>query len=270
MERARDNSVGGLNFGVGHLQGVIGYSRRGMKSLPLDQIETVFLDAGNTLVSIDFAWVARELGALGLQVAVPALRRAEAAARPAVSARVAVTERTEGSSSFSFYIRAVLERLPQAPDAAEGERLARGLERVLVNPGNSDRLWCEVMPGVPEALERFRALGLQRIVVSNADGSVERGLTTAGLRLLLDDVVDSQVVGFEKPDRRIFDIALERSGARPETTLHVGDLYAADVVGARAAGCHALLLDPWGDWPDMGCAKLPDLSAVADALAGAR
>ena len=36
------------------------------------------------------------------------------------------------------------------------------------------------------------------------------------------------------PDPRFFDIALERSGARRETTIHVGDLYHVDVVGARA------------------------------------
>jgi putative hydrolase of the HAD superfamily len=106
--------------------------------------------------------------------------------------------------------------------------------------------------------------------VSNADGTVERGLTRAGLRGLLDDVVDSHVVGFEKPDPRIFAHALERSGAAPGTTLHVGDLYAADVVGARAAGLHALLLDPHGDWPPVDCARLPDVAALAHAIRSAR
>jgi FMN phosphatase YigB (HAD superfamily) len=36
---------------------------------------------------------------------------------------------------------------------------------------------------------------------------------------------------------------LERSGSRPETTLHVGDLYHVDVVGARNTGLRAMLLD---------------------------
>jgi ribonucleotide monophosphatase NagD (HAD superfamily) len=43
----------------------------------------------------------------------------------------------------------------------------------------------------------------------------------------------SAIVGCEKPDRRIFEQALRQSGARPEQTLHVGDLYHADVTGRR-------------------------------------
>jgi FMN phosphatase YigB (HAD superfamily) len=92
----------------------------------------------------------------------------------------------------------------------------------------------------------------------------------AGLHALLDEIVDSHLVGFEKPDPRIFAHALERSGAQPETTLHVGDLYAADVVGARAAGVHALLLDPHDDWPPVDCARLPNVPALARAIRAAR
>jgi len=241
-----------------------------MKRLPFDRFETVFLDVGNTLLTLDFAWVARELAALGMPVEVAALRRAEAAARPLVSGRIADTDRTEGEGAFRYVLRSALGRLPDPPSPTEADRLARALEPVLRVPGQADRLWCEVMPGVPDALERLRARGLTLVAVSNADGSVERGLITAGLRPLLDHVLDSQVVGFEKPDPRLFEAALARAVARPETTLHVGDLYAADVVGARAAGCHALLLDPHGDWPPLDCATVPDVGALADAFERAK
>jgi hypothetical protein len=53
--------------------------------LPLTEIDTLFLDAGNTLVSMDFDWVARELSDLGVSADADAVRRAEAAARPSVS-----------------------------------------------------------------------------------------------------------------------------------------------------------------------------------------
>lgn len=243
---------------------------RPMTTLPFHAIETVFLDVGNTLVSIDFRWVARELASRGFEVAPATLRRAEAAARPAVSERAAARGSTEGESAFHFYLRSVLERLTTPPSAPEIRRLASELEPVLRVPGESDRLWCEVMSGVPEALEAMTSLGLRLVVVSNADGTVERSLKRLGLSDSLDLIIDSQVVGFEKPDPRIFELALSRSGAAPETTLHVGDLYAADVVGARSAGCHALLLDPHGDWGELDCAVLPDISAVAVALEMAR
>jgi FMN phosphatase YigB (HAD superfamily) len=50
----------------------------------------------------------------------------------------------------------------------------------------------------------------------------------------------------------------------------VGDLYHADVVGARAAGIHAALLDPFGDWPDADCERLVDLTALVERLREAR
>ena len=59
-----------------------------LETLPLRSIDTVFLDVGNTLISIDFDWVATELTARGLAVDAETLRRAEAAARPAYSRRL--------------------------------------------------------------------------------------------------------------------------------------------------------------------------------------
>ncbi len=241
-----------------------------MTTLPLREIETVFLDVENTLISIDFAWVQRELDALGAPVELDALRRAEAAAWPEVSAWVASAAKTEGEGAFHSYLRALLRHLPSPPPPHEVERLASSLEPILRIPGEADRLWCEVLRGVPEALLAMRRLGLSLVVVSNADGTVERSLRKRGLRERFDHVIDSHVVGFQKPDPRIFGVALERAGAAPETTLHVGDLYAADVVGARAAGCHALLLDPYDDWNGVDCAVLPDLPALAHAFEQAR
>lgn len=238
--------------------------------LPLHEIETVFLDAGNTLVSIDFAWVQRECAARGFETTAEALLRAEAAARPAISARIANGNSSEGESSALFFLRTVLGGLPNAPEPEAGTRLAAELEPVLRVPGQSDRLWCSVLPGVPEALAEMAALGLQLVVVSNADGTVERSMRNLGLIEHLSLVIDSHVVGHQKPDPRIFEIALERAGARPEATLHVGDLYAADVLGARSANCHALLLDPFGDWPEVDCAVLPDLTGLARAFAAVR
>ena len=137
-------------------------------------------------------------------------------------------------------------------------------------PGRALELWSAVLPGVPEALARLRAAGLRLVVVSNADGTVEEGLTRAGLRRYLDAVVDSQVVGFEKPDPRIFTHALALFGSDPARTLHVGDIYAADVAGARAAGVHAVLLDPHGDWGELDCPMARDVPEVADRLLSAR
>jgi HAD superfamily hydrolase (TIGR01509 family) len=238
------------------------------RHVPWRELEALFLDAGNTLVSIDFEWVSRELAGRGVGAAPAELRRAEAAARPPVSRKLVERGTTESRDVFVFYLLRVLDGLEAVRDWDEARRLAliAGLVPALRARG-TQRLWSAVLPGVPDALARFREAGLRLVVVSNSDGTVESGLADAGLRPFFDAVLDSQVVGFEKPDPRIFRRALEISGADPARTLHVGDLYHADVVGARAAGVHALLLDPYGDWDDVDCARLPDLAALAERIA---
>ena len=106
--------------------------------------------------------------------------------------------------------------------------------------------------------------------MSNSDGTVEQSLAEAGLRPYMTHVVDSALAGYEKPDPRIFLHALAHTGAAAERTLHIGDLYHADVLGARSAGIHALLLDPYGDWSALDCPVARHLTEVADAMAAAR
>lgn len=240
-------------------------------TIPYREVETVFLDAGNTLLSIDFELVAGEIAARGLACDAELLCRAEAAARPVVSARVEERGRTESEDAFHFYVRSVIERLPAAR-ALEGDALGALIDEVIPAihfPGESNRLWSRVMPGVRGALALLRDAGLRLAVVSNADGTVEEGLRASGLLGYMDAVYDSHVVGFEKPDPRLFEHALADSGADPGRTVHVGDLYAADVLGARAAGIHGVLLDPFGDWPELDCVRHVDLAALARTLLAA-
>jgi len=240
--------------------------------LPLAALDTLFLDAGNTLISIDFTIVAHEFAAHGVRAESSEIARAEAAARPALSQWLSGGASQQGADTHFSFLRNVLDHLPagRALPPPERARIAEAASARIYRPGASDELWNVPLPGVADALAALRAAGLRLVVVSNADGTVERGLTRAGLRGLLDVVIDSHVVGFEKPDPRIFAHALAGSGASPDNTLHVGDLYAADVVGARAAGVHALLLDPHDDWPPVDCARLPDVPALARAILAAR
>jgi len=103
-------------------------------------------------------------------------------------------------------------------------------------------LWSAVPVSTRSALGRLRAAGLLLGVVSNSEGRVEEALVAAGLRQFFDVVVDSAVVGIEKPDPRIFQAALQALGVSPDETLFIGDLYEVDVIGARSAGIEAVLL----------------------------
>jgi len=98
-------------------------------------------------------------------------------------------------------------------------------------------------PEVVEALEGLRARGKRLGVLSNAPSNLPSFLDQLGLSPLLDFCVVSALEGVRKPDRRIFEVALSRAGVAPVEALHVGDMYLEDVLGARAAGINALLME---------------------------
>jgi putative hydrolase of the HAD superfamily len=49
-------------------------------------------------------------------------------------------------------------------------------------------------------------------------------------------VVISEEVGFEKPDPKIFEVALKELGVKPGEAVYVGDTPETDVLGANASG----------------------------------
>lgn len=223
---------------------------------------TVFLDAGGVLVCPNWTRAAEALRRHGVGVDPAVL----AAAEPFVKRQldVAPTVRTTNDEQRGFlYFDLILERcgIPRssATDAALDE-----LKRF----HDVENTWDIVTGDAGLALERLRAAGLQCIVVSNTNGTLRRLFDRVGLAALIDGLVDSTEEGIEKPDPRIFRIALDRFGADPHATVHCGDLYEIDVVGARAAGLPAVLLDPSGMYPDVDCPKVISLVEFAERLIG--
>jgi putative hydrolase of the HAD superfamily len=99
---------------------------------------------------------------------------------------------------------------------------------------------------------------------------VEQLLAGAGFAPHLAFVVDSGVVGIEKPDPRIFDLALGLAGVGAAETLYVGDLYPVDVVGARRAGIEPVLLDPLDRYTARDCRTARDVPTLCRELVAAR
>jgi len=101
----------------------------------------------------------------------------------------------------------------------------------------------ELYPDTLPALAALRSAGLRLAVVSNWDERLERVLDGLGLARFLDAVVYSSAIGYEKPDRRIFEAALDRLGLAPAEAAHAGDRPREDVEGALALGMTAVLVD---------------------------
>jgi putative hydrolase of the HAD superfamily len=121
---------------------------------------------------------------------------------------------------------------------------------------------------VPETLEALRLMGLKLVVVSNANGKLKVLFERLGLARRFDVMLDSAEEGIEKPDPRLFQLALERSQSRPEETVHVGDLYHVDVEGARNAGLGAILLDTADLYGSFDCVRIRDITELPAIVKG--
>ncbi len=223
-------------------------------------LKTVFLDAGGVLLFPNWTRVSSALARQGLQVAANALAEAEPYARRVLDDREVVGATTDASRGWLFF-DLILERAGVPQSEATKAALAE-----LHAYHTANNLWEFVPDEVYPALDALRGMGLTLTIVSNANGTLCAHLARLGLDRYVDCVLDSCDEKVEKPDPRLFEIALERSGARRETTIHVGDLYNIDVIGARNAGLRAVLIDQAGLRPDADCPRVQSLGELVTRI----
>jgi putative hydrolase of the HAD superfamily len=223
-------------------------------------LQTLFLDAGGVLVFPNWQRVSETLARHGVTASPASLLAAEPRAKFAIDQSIRRAESTDSQRAW-WYMELVLEQAGVALNGATAAALEE-LRRYHAE----HNLWEYVPDDVAPALERLAGLGLTLVVVSNANGVLHRMFDRVGLTRHFHSICDSCVEGVEKPDPRFFRIALERSGAQAETTMHVGDLYHVDVAGARAAGLRHMLLDPYGLYADYDAERVATLDELADCL----
>lgn len=147
------------------------------------------------------------------------------------------------------------------------ERLAAVLDHAW--PLHEQRnLWSKVPEGLGPALDAIRARGVAVAIISNSEGMLDGLFRDLGIRDHFDLIVDSGLVGVEKPDPRIFTFALERFDVGPDRALHLGDFYATDILGARAAGIRCALIDPFDHYAGRhpGVPRVAGVVEVANAM----
>jgi putative hydrolase of the HAD superfamily len=79
-------------------------------------------------------------------------------------------------------------------------------------------------------------------------------------------VLDSAIVGVEKPHSAIFHIALARAGVEASEAVFVGDVHATDVGGARGAGLLGVLMDRVGAYTNPDCPRITSLPELEQVL----
>ncbi len=148
-----------------------------------------------------------------------------------------LVEPTEVEAVVDAYSSAFVTRLPPAPDAGS-------------------------------VLERLAGGGFVLGILSNwpLGATIDRYVEARGWLRHLQAVVVSERVGTIKPHPAIFDHARELLGVAAKHILHVGDDWAADVEGARAAGWRAAYLrHRQSDTPLPTSSPPPDVVEAGDA-----
>lgn len=223
-------------------------------------LRTIFLDAGGVLVFPNWQRISDALRMRGVDVEPSALAAAEPYAKRHLD-QTRTIRATNDEKRGWLYFNLILERTGVALTDATAEALSE-----LHRYHRESNLWDFMPDEVLPSLRALRGLGLQLVVVSNANGTVPRLAERLGLTECVECVLDSHLEKVEKPDPRFFEIALQRSRADRNTTIHVGDLYEVDVVGARAAGITPVLLDVANLYPDADCLRVRSLPQLVDLV----
>jgi putative hydrolase of the HAD superfamily len=223
-------------------------------------IQTVFLDAGGVLVNPNWVRVGAVLATHGVDVSAERLAAAEPHAKRRLDTGETIHATNDEQRGWTYFNLVLTEAgipLSDATHAALGELHAYHQQF---------NLWETVPDGVRPTLAALRAKGLRLVVLSNANGTLQRMFARLDLASAVDALFDSCEEGVEKPDPRFFQLALDRVGASAATTVHVGDLFHVDVVGARAAGIRPVLLDVANLYHDADCLRVQSLPALVEVL----
>lgn len=226
--------------------------------MPLEQTRPyLFLDAGGTLDYPNGALISAVAGELAVTVTEDDLL--SAFHRTLFQLDVALRDQRSVPWAGQL-VEAVVEGAGIDPDMA-----ARIVDEARRRSGPKS-LWTYTRPWVPRALMKLHRAGYRISVISNADGTVHQQMTDLGFLPSIDRVFDSALIGYEKPDPRLFQVALQALGLEASSAIYVGDLVMVDVYGANRAGLGAVHLDGAGlyeGWPGL---HLQNLEALADAL----
>ncbi len=130
-----------------------------------------------------------------------------------------------------------------------------------------------LMPGAMHLLESLKDIqGITLAILSNGFREVQfRKINNCGLKDYFHTVVLSDDIGFNKPDRRLFDYAMQQVND-PDPTHHlmIGDNPATDIAGAISAGWNAIWYHPEiafrGVAVPSGASEFTDLNSLTDAL----
>ncbi|HZT92937.1 MAG TPA: HAD-IA family hydrolase [Gaiellaceae bacterium] len=184
-------------------------------------------------------------------------------------------ERLFGAARSGELLHAYHELEPQIqredPGRSYREVMAVALARLGAPADDEDALgrslpqW-DPFPEAPAALEEIRSRGWKLAVLSNTD----RDLLDASLERIgvdFDLTVVASEIGSYKPAPGHWEEFVARSGAAPETQVHVGASLFHDIAPASALGLRTIWINRLGEEPEpQPDVELHSLAGLAESL----
>jgi putative hydrolase of the HAD superfamily len=135
--------------------------------------------------------------------------------------------------------------------------------------------WYMVYPGcavgrsdMEATLDALASQGLRLGLITNGRIAVqEPKIAAMELKRWLDPILISEAAGMEKPDVRIFEIAVARLGIAAAETWFVGDHPHFDMEGARNAGMAGVWIHNDQIWPEETPAPKFKIECLTDIIA---
>ncbi|VXB76254.1 YjjG family noncanonical pyrimidine nucleotidase [Maribacter litoralis] len=97
-----------------------------------------------------------------------------------------------------------------------------------------------LFPNTIEVLDYLRPNYKLHIITNGFQEVQEKKLRNSGIHGFFDQIIDSEMAGVKKPNPIIFNLALNKAGAKPERSLMIGDSLEADILGAKSLGFHTI------------------------------
>lgn len=207
--------------------------------------KTILFDAGYTLISASSPVTAicyRICREAGLNVTLEMIQNQEIAAQEffhetTIPLQTFASEPANRKFWFEYY-----HTLLAPVVGLENETLLLEVIKRVMREFGKSASW-KVYPDVEEVLSEIKKNNFILGVVSDWGMALAPIIRDLGLIDYFDFTVISAAVNYAKPDPSIYDVALRRANAVPDYTIHIGDSYIHDVLGARIAGITPILLD---------------------------
>ena len=104
----------------------------------------------------------------------------------------------------------------------------------------------KLIDGAIELLEYLRPKYSMYILSNGFKELQSHKMRTAGIDRYFDGLILSEDIGVNKPNRELYDYALQKSGSTVEESIMIGDMFDTDIAGAANIGMDQIYFNPKG------------------------